>query len=433
MHILNRSPTLAVKNITPEEALSGLKPTVDHFRIFGCVAYMHAPDTKRRKLDPKGEKCILLGVSEESKAYHLYNPTTKKIHISRDMVFDENNSWNCECKDKEERITLDFDDKEESDDEDNVANDLAETNQDDNESEEAETSLVNTQRTRRPPIWMSDYTSGEEISDDNIATHHVLFSENDPITFEEAIKGAKWRKAMDAEIEAIERNNTWELVVLPKEEKPVGVKWICKTKLNEKGEVEKFKARLVAKGYTQEYGVDYSEVYASVAKHDTIRMIISLAATNEWTIFQLDLKSAFLHGKLEEQAFIDQPPGYEKKESKNMVYRLKKALYRLKQAPRAWYSRIDTHFVNSRFNKCPYEHTLYIKIGNTGNILIVCLYVDDLIFTGNDEDMFKEFKESMMHEFEMTDFGKMKYFLGIEATQSAEGIFICQKNMFKEF
>ena len=92
MHILNRSPTLAVKNITPEEAWSGLKPAVDHFRIFGCVAYMHVPDTKRRKLDPMGEKSILLGVSEELKAYRLYSPTTKKIHISRDVVFNENNN-----------------------------------------------------------------------------------------------------------------------------------------------------------------------------------------------------------------------------------------------------------------------------------------------------------------------------------------------------
>jgi len=98
--------------------------------------------------------------------------------------------------------------------------------------------------------------------------------------------------------------------------KKVGVKWIYKTKLNEKGEVEKFKARLVAEGYTQEYGVDYSEVYASVTKHDTIRMAISLAATNEWTIFQLDVKSAFLHGKLEKQVFIDQPLGYEKEKAR---------------------------------------------------------------------------------------------------------------------
>ena len=207
---------------------------------------------------------------------------------------------------EQRRITLDFDDKEESDNGDNVPNDMAKTNQDDDESKEAKTSLVNAQRTRRPPFWMADYTSGEEISDDdNIAAHYALFAGNNPITFEEAIKSEKWRKAMDAEIEAIERNNTWKLVVLPQGKKTVGVKWIYKTKLNEKGEVDKFKARLVAKGCTQEYGVDYLEVYALVAKHNRIRMVISLAATNEWTIFQLDVKSAFLHGKLEEQVFID--------------------------------------------------------------------------------------------------------------------------------
>jgi len=124
---------------------------------------------------------------------------------------------------------------------------------------------------------------------------------------------------MDAEIEAIERNHTWELVELPEREKTVGVKCIYRTKLNEKGEVDKFKARLVAKGYTQKYGIDYSKVFAPVARHDTIRMIISLVAINEWTVFQLDVKFVFLHGELVEQVFVDQPPSYVKKKSKHML------------------------------------------------------------------------------------------------------------------
>lgn len=106
--------------------------------------------------------------------------------------------------------------------------------------------------------------------------------------------------------------------------------------------------------------------------------------------------------------FVEQPPGYELKRSEQKVYKLKKALYGLKQAPRAWYSRIESYFVKEGFEKCHYENTLFIKTGITGTFLIVCLYVDDLIFTGNDEIMFAEFKKSMMFEFDMSDLGKMR-------------------------
>ena len=433
VHILNRCPTFSVKNMTPEEAWSGRKPAVDHFRVFGCIAYVHVPDPKRKKLDNKGEKCVLLGVSEESKAYRLYNPLTKKICISKDVVFDESIGWNWESPNKGKSVALELEDNESAEIEEDAHSDLEESNEldgSDHGSEDAETPLQNIQRQRQRPVWMNDYTSGEGLSDEETLAHFV--AGRDPISFDEAIKSARWRKAMDLEIEAIERNNTWELVELPEGEKPVGVKWIYKTKLNEKGEIDKFKARLVAKGYTQEYGVDYSEVFSPVARHDTIRMVISLAALNNWTVFQLDVKSAFLHGELLEQVFVEQPPGYIKNGSKHMVYKLKRALYGLKQAPRAWYSRIDTYFSQVGFHKCPYEHTLYIKTGDKGNFLIVCLYVDDLIFTGNDEFLFREFKQSMMKEFEMTDLGVMKYFLGIEVIQSAEGIFICQKKYAQE-
>ncbi|RVW64469.1 Retrovirus-related Pol polyprotein from transposon RE2 [Vitis vinifera] len=166
----------------------------------------------------------------------------------------------------------------------------------------------------------------------------------DPITFQEAIKDLKWHKAMNEEIGSIEKNNSWELVELPKGQKSIGVKWVYKTKLNKDGGVDKYKARLVAKGYKQEFGVDYKEVFAPVAKLDTIRFVLSMAAQKSWSIHQLDVKSAFLHGELEEEVYIDQPPGYVKQGYENQVYKLKKALYGLKQAPRAWYSCIDAYF-----------------------------------------------------------------------------------------
>ncbi|KAJ7978471.1 Retrovirus-related Pol polyprotein from transposon TNT 1-94 [Quillaja saponaria] len=279
---------------------------------------------------------------------------------------------------------------------------------------------------------MKDYEVTGIDQTENPITHFALFSNCDLQLLKVLSKESKWQKAMNDEIEAIEKNDTWELSELPKGHKTIGVKWVFKTKLRENGEVDKYKARLVAKGYKQEYGVDYTEVFAPVARHDTIRLVIALAAQNSWPIFQLDVKSAFLHGNLEEQVFVEQPPSYIKIGNEHKVYKLKKALYGLKQAPHAWYSRIEAYFLKEGFQKCPYEHTLFVKIGDDGKMLIVCLYVDDLIFTGNDNVMFEEFKKSMMVEFEMSDLGMMHYFLGIEVVQSANGIFISQKKYVRE-
>jgi len=232
---------------------------------------------------------------------------------------------------------------------------------------------------------------------------------------------------MDSKINSIEKNQTWTLTDLPASCKKIGVKWLYKTKLNELGEVDKYKARLVAKGYSQQYGVDYTEVFAPVARMDTVRMIVALAAQRNWTIYQLDVKSAFLHGKLSEDVFVEQPKGYKKKGSEGKVYQLHKALYGLKQAPRAWFSRIASYFKDEGFETCPNEHTLFIKRGAEGKVIIVSIYVDDLIYTGNDEDMMNGFKNSMISVFDMTDLGKMQFFLGIEVIQRTDGNFICQK------
>ena len=196
---------------------------------------------------------------------------------------------------------------------------------------------------------MRDYESGKGLSKEKDIAYQALFAGNYPISFGNAVKSMKWRKTMDAEIEAIERSDTWELTNLPTEAKKVGVKWVYKTKFNENGEVDKYKAQLVAKGYTQEHEVDYTEVSAPIARLDTIRVVISLAALKEWTIYQLDVKSPFLHGELSEEVFVEQPPGYEQKGNEQKVYRLKKALYGPKQAPRAWYSSIESYFMKEEF------------------------------------------------------------------------------------
>eukprot|EP00268_Persea_americana_P053619 TRINITY_DN60865_c0_g1_i1.p1 TRINITY_DN60865_c0_g1~~TRINITY_DN60865_c0_g1_i1.p1 ORF type:complete len:349 (+),score=54.58 TRINITY_DN60865_c0_g1_i1:103-1047(+) len=232
---------------------------------------------------------------------------------------------------------------------------------------------------------------------------------------------------MDSEIQSIEKNNTWELTSLPQGKKSIGVKWMYKTKYKPDGQVDRLKARLVVKGYKQKPGIDYYEVFALVARLDTIRMVIALAAQKQWRIHQMDVKSAFLNGLLEEEVFVDQLVGYVVEGHEDKVLKLKKALYRLKQVPRAWYTRIDSYFQENGFLKCSYEPTLYIKSTSNGSMLIVCLYVDDLIFTGNDPSMFAEFREAMCSNFEMTDMGLMSYFLGLEVLQTSVGIFVSQK------
>lgn len=439
-YVLNRCPTSSVKDMTPEEAWSGVKPSVDHFRVFGCIAHAHVPDARRTKLEDKSRSCVLFGVSKESKGYRLYDPVSKQIVISRDVIFEEEKTWNWDASYEEQiQLHLEWGDEEHSSEE--------EENEETEGSEEIvptsrnldvpETSHAREIRNRRAPVWMADYFTGDGLNDEDVQAHLALITgsdlpSSDPISFDEAVQDGKWRQAMDSEMSSIKKNGTWFLTDLPKGAKRIGVKWVYKTKLNELGEVEKHKARLVAKGYAQEHGVDYEEVYAPVARMDTVRMILALAAQRGWTVFQLDVKSAFLHGELIEDVYVEQPRGYEMKNQEEKVYKLSKALYGLKQAPRAWFSRIESYFKKEGFEKDESEQTLFTKINKQGKRLIISLYVDDLIYTGDDEVMMREFKDSMMKEFDMSDLGKMRYFLGIEVVQFDGGIFISQKKYVME-
>ena len=186
------------------------------------------------------------------------------------------------------------------------------------------------------------------------------------------------------------------------------------------------KQKLVAKGYHQRQGVDFEEVFTPVARWDTIRAaILALAAQGSWKVLQLDVKSVFLNCELNEDVYIDQPEGFEARETTGKIYKVNKALYGLKQGPRAWYNKIEGYFMREGFEKCYCEHTLIVK-KEQGDILIVSLYVDDLIYTGNSDSLLEDFKESMMEEFTMTDLGRMRFFVGVEVVQDDRVIFIHQ-------
>uniref|UniRef100_A0A2N9GX95 Uncharacterized protein n=1 Tax=Fagus sylvatica TaxID=28930 RepID=A0A2N9GX95_FAGSY len=433
VYLSNRCPTRSVQGKTPQQAWSRKKPTVSHLRVFGSIAYMHVPDQERSKLDDKSEKYVFIGYDPSSKGYKLYNPSTKKVIVSRDVEFDEEGIWNWNTQEEEKYDFFPFPEEEEQ------VNEVPEMPTTPppspvspvHESSSSSSSLEgsSSERPRGFRSLQDLYESTENIDD---ITLFCLFADCEPTGFKEAVQDKKWRNAMNEEIKAIKKNDTWELTTLPHGKKAIGVKWVYKMKKNAKGEVERYKARLVVKGYSQQQGIDYDEVFAPVARLETIRLLIALAAQNKWSIFQMDVKSAFLNGYLEEEVFVEQPIGYVVKGQEGKVLKLKKALYGLKQAPRAWNSRIDKYFQEKGFSKCPHEHALYCKVHENGDILIVCLYVDDLIFTGNNPSMFEDFKNAMAREFEMTDIGLMAYYLGIEVKQTEEGIFISQEGYAKE-
>jgi hypothetical protein len=255
---------------------------------------------------------------------------------------------------------------------------------------------------------------------------HVLSSIQVPAGIQEALSDPNWTQAINEEMGALLKNNTWTLVPLPEGKKAVGCKLVFSIKHKADGSVERYKARLVAKGYTQTYGVDYQETFSPVAKLSTIRILLSLAANLDWPLHQFDVKNAFLHGELEEEVYMDLPPGYTASTDANVVCKLQRALYGLKQSPRAWFGRFSMAMRKYGFKQSNSDHTLFIKHkGSKVTALIV--YVDDMIITGDDEEEISRLQKALATDFEMKNLGGLKYFLGIEVARSREGIFLSQR------
>jgi hypothetical protein len=216
----------------------------------------------------------------------------------------------------------------------------------------------------------------------------------------------------------------WEVVPKPDGKSVISSKWLYKIKYVADGSIEKYKARFVARGFSQREGVNYNETFAPVARYTSKRSVISIAAEMGWKIHQMDVKTAFLHGIIQEEIYIEQPLGFEAYNRESHVYRLKKALYGLKQAPRAWYSRIDAYLQQMGFMKCDADPNLYYIVVD-GEILMLILYVDDLFITGA-EKIIEGCKRDLASEFDMKDIELMHYFLGLEVWQEEGHIFLGQ-------
>ena len=241
-------------------------------------------------------------------------------------------------------------------------------------------------------------------------------SVTDPITYEEAVscpQSELWLEAMRDEIQSMRHNGVWELIELPERQRPIGCKWVYKTKRDSKGKVEKFKARLVAKGFTQREGVDYEATFSPVSSKDSFRVIMALVAHFDMELHQMDVKTAFLNGDLNEEVYMIQPEGFVANDSGKLVCRLKKSIYGLKQASRQWYLKFHSVVTSYGFVENKVDQCIYCKVSGRKFIFLI-LYVDDILLASSDLGLLHETKRMLSNNFDMKDLGEASFVLGIE-------------------
>ena len=446
IYVLNRLPTRALTGVTPYEAWSvnGNKPDVGHIKVFGCTAHMKVPGHAVKKLDDRSLCVVNLGREPGSKAYRLYDPKENRVYVSKDVVFEENKPWAWENLDKDDNIRestfhLIADTVEQQEGQGNLG-DVEDVSDRDEEQNTPVVSDADNSSHLDPdnyddsiePRKTRSITDVYNDTDEVITEEELhLMGVEEPANYHEASKNRSWKKAMETEIESIEKNDTWTLTELPSNQKVIGLKWIFKLKRDAAGNVIKHKARLVAKGYAQEHGIDYDEVYAPVTRLETVRLLLALAAKRGWQVHHLDVKTAFLNGDIEEDVYVAQPIGFEKNGKEHLVYKLKKALYGLRQAPRAWYAKLNQSLEKIGFKRCPHENAVYTK-GEGKSCLIIAVYVDDILITGGSAEAIKDFKVRIGKVFEMTDLGKLSYYLGIEVSQGEGFIELKQSSYAKK-
>ena len=247
---------------------------------------------------------------------------------------------------------------------------------------------------------------------------------------------AEWKKATDAERMALVSAETWTICDLPDGFTPLPSTMVYKIKQTKDGLIDKYKARLCARGDRQQYGIDYEETFAPVVRFATIRMLLAIATTMQWLMWQLDVDSAFLYGLLREKVYLQIPNGfYEEEKKAGKVLRLDKSLYGLKQAGRVWYQTLENHLQANGFTNCSLDRCAFIKRMG-GGVIIVLVYVDDLVYTASNTTLMEEFKEVMSSKFKMKDLGLVEYVVGLRVRSSKNSTHLSQslyeKDIFKD-
>nr|GEV63369.1 retrovirus-related Pol polyprotein from transposon TNT 1-94 [Tanacetum cinerariifolium] len=447
------------QNKTPYELLHGRIPSIGFMRPFGCPVTILNTVNSLGKFDGKVDEGFLVGYSISSKAFRVFNSRThivqETLHVSflenkpnitekaREEIFQQyvlfpvwssgsTNPQNTNGDAAFDKNEPEFDEKKHEfevnvspsskfkDFSDNIINEdnaagtlVPAVGQISPNSTNTFSDAGPSNAVASPTQGKSSYVDAFQLPDDP----------NMPELKDITYSMMKMMLVQREELLQFKMQKVWVLVGLPYRKRAIGTKWVFKNKKDERGIVVRNKARLVAPGHTQAKGINYEEVFAPVARIEAIRLFLAYASFMGFMVYQMDIKSAFLYGIIEEEVYVCQPPGFEDPDYPEKVYKVVKALYGLHQSPRAWYETLANYLLENGFQRGKIDLTLFIK-RQKGDILLAQIYVDDIIFGSTNKDLCKAFEKLMKDKFQISSIRELTFFLGLQVKKKKDGIFI---------
>jgi hypothetical protein len=409
-YLINRGPSVPLEFRIPEEVWSGKEVNLSYLKVFGCVSYVHIDSDARSKLDAKSRKCFFIGYGDETFGYRFWDDQNRKVIRSRNVIFNEQVMYKDRSSTKLDDVKVEQKKSEFVNLDEFSNNTMQNSGQEEKENADPQVeqctpaiTVRRSSRNIRPPQRFSP------------SLFYILLTDGgEPESYDEALQiedSIKWELAMKDEMNSLMTSQTWELTELPQRKKALHNKWVYRVKEEHDGS-KRYKARLVVKGFQQKEGVDYTDIFSPVVKLTTIRLVLGIVATENLHLEQLDVKTAFLHGDLEEDIYMSQPQGFIVQGKENLVCKLRKSLYGLKQAPRQWYKKFDSFMYSTGFTRCQADHCCYVKSFDNSYIILL-LYVDDMLIAGSSIEEINNLKKQLSKQFAMKDLGPAKQILGM--------------------
>ncbi|GJS62993.1 putative ribonuclease H-like domain-containing protein [Tanacetum coccineum] len=466
-YVQNKVLVIKPQNKTPYELFLSRKPVLSFMRPFGCPVIILNTIDNLGKFDGNADEGFFVGYSTNSKAFRVFNNRTRIVEENLHVQFSENtpiiagSTKACNDAGKARMETVPSKDyillpmwpadllfsqdlnsspdvgfrlsgEEERKDAEDLGNEDSEVpsteepREDQRVNQELDASINSTNNINT--VSDGNSTNNVNVISSTVNAAGIKVNVVDPKTSIELPNDLNMPELEDMVYLDDDEDTP---VDLPNGKRAIGTKWVYRNKKDERGIVIKNKARLVAQGYTQEEGIDYDEVFAPVARIEAIRLFLAYASFKDFVVYQMDVKSAFLYGKIEEEVYVCQPPGFEDPDFPDRVYKVEKALYGLHQAPRAWYETLSTYLLDNGFQRGKIDKTLFIRRVK-GDILLVQVYVDDIIFGSTKKSLCTEFEKMMHKKFQMSSMGELTFFLGLQVKQKEDGIFISQDKYVTE-